>query len=422
MIQSQCKYCEKKFKVKDEFAGKKIRCRQCNEVISIPSSPESTVPKSAKVVRPSPPAVIPELTFDEFSDDYSEPQLPARTKKRHVQLGDPYQKSLVHIQPTSNIQVNVSQSNAANSLGISSLVLGLLSFVICWMPGIGQIISGLGLLLGLVGFILAVVRGGSGIGYSISGSALNALSLVVGIVFLSALSSTSKQLSEMSAQSSNTVPQAVPSQPDSNKKAVDSTKPDANATPKAELTDDLPVAPPAIEPPMVAVTPPAEPPAPMWHPAKESLQLGNIRLKLSKVVIGNVPLSERIGDDSVSEDVLLTIYLELTNTSKTQKIPYTSWMDDYASLRDIDCELTDNFDNDYRKINFGSLTTVKGISTDSSIYPGKMIKDAVVFELPVTGIEFLHLRLSSKGVGQDGEFRLHISPEMISTKLGTKSR
>jgi|GEM_PF-1119015 len=418
MIQCQCEHCQKKFKLKDEIAGKRIRCPQCNEIISIPKSPEATIPRSAKVVRPRPPALIPELTFDEFSANYSEPQLPTRTKQTTVQIGDPYQKPVVHIQPTSNIQVNVSHSNAANSLGISSLVLGLLSFVICWMPGIGQIISGLGLLLGIGGLILAVVRGGSGIGYAISGSVLNGLTLLAGILVLSVMGATAETLSQIGdANTTGNIPQAVPLQTASENKVEDTIKPDAVQDSAVEIAGDTPMVQPEVQDQPQIKTEASE-----WHSAKESLQLGDIRLTLSKVVRGHVPLSERIGNDTVSEDSLLTIYIELTNTSKSRKIQYTSWMSQQASLLDIDAELTDNFENDYRKVRFGFSSSVKDISTESSIYPGKRIKDAIVFELPVEGIEFLRLKLSAKGIGEDGEFRFQIPSDIIRTKLGSKSQ
>ena len=97
-------------------------------------------------------------------------------------------------------------------------------------------------------------------------------------------------------------------------------------------------------------------------------------------------------------------------------------MSQQASLLDIDAELTDNFENDYRKVRFGFSSSVKDISTESSIYPGKRIKDAIVFELPVEGIEFLRLKLSAKGIGEDGEFRFQIPSDIIRTKLGSKSQ
>lgn len=430
MLQCKCDHCDKKLKVKDELAGKRIRCPQCKEIFLVPKSLEATPPASPKAPRPASlppkkptlPAVIPEErsegSLDDFSDDYLEPQLPAPSRRNKVYRDDPYQTvppqvQQIQIQPISNVQVNVRNSHSSNSLGISSLILGLLSFVICWMPIFGQLISGLGLLLGVVGFIIAIVRGGTGIGYAISGAALNGLSLLVGSVFISALGATADQLSRVgNANNRADAPQAVPSQPDSKNKAGNTTKPDNDEASRAGATAGT-----SVTPPVIATPPQTDNKTPLWHPATESLQLGDISLKISEVVIGNVPLHQKIGDtDTESEESLLAIYVELTNTSQSKKIDYRGWMNDYARLLDLDAELTDNHDNDYRKVNFGGLLTVKGVSNDSSIYPGKTLKDAIVFEEPVPGIELLRVKLSAKGMGQDGEFRFEIPASMIRTK------
>ena len=67
----------------------------------------------------------------------------------------------------------------------------------------------------------------------------------------------------------------------------------------------------------------------------------------------------------------------------------------------------------YRGILFSATTTVKNATTNESIYPGKSITDAVVFELPIDGAKYLNLKLSAKGCKEDGEFRFRIPIEMI---------
>ena len=89
-------------------------------------------------------------------------------------------------------------------------------------------------------------------------------------------------------------------------------------------------------------------------------------------------------------------------------------MSSYASLRAIDAELTDNDGNRYRGVSFSAPSVVKDAKTNESIYPGKSIVDAVVFELPIDGAEYLDLKLSAKGCKEDGEFRFRIPAEMIN--------
>jgi hypothetical protein len=82
----------------------------------------------------------------------------------------------MHASPV--IHVNAPASHG-NSLGIASMVLGILAFLICWIPVLnllGLPLSGLGLLLGI---IISATRRGSGVGFSIAGTAISALALVV---------------------------------------------------------------------------------------------------------------------------------------------------------------------------------------------------------------------------------------------------
>lgn len=72
----------------------------------------------------------------------------------------------------------------SNSLGISSLILGIISFLVCWVPFLGFGLSGLGFLLGVVAIVVAMSRGGSGVGYGITGVALNSMGVLLGIFYL----------------------------------------------------------------------------------------------------------------------------------------------------------------------------------------------------------------------------------------------
>src|SRR5207249_4641219 len=59
-----------------------------------------------------------------------------------------------------------------------SMILGILAFLICWIPLVGAIgfpLSALGLLLGVPGVVIALCRKGRGIGFPIAGLAISAL-------------------------------------------------------------------------------------------------------------------------------------------------------------------------------------------------------------------------------------------------------
>ena len=95
----------------------------------------------------------------------------------------------MHASPV--IQVNAPAAHG-NSLGIASMVLGILAFLICWIPFlnvIGLPLSGLGVLLGIIGIIIAATRGGSGIGFPIAGTAISGLALMIVIWMYLAIAS-----------------------------------------------------------------------------------------------------------------------------------------------------------------------------------------------------------------------------------------
>lgn len=95
----------------------------------------------------------------------------------------------MHASPV--IQVNAPTPHG-NSLGIASMVLGILAFVICWIPIINLLslpLSGLGLGLGIIGIVIAATRRGSGIGFPIAGTAISGLALIVVIWMYLAIAS-----------------------------------------------------------------------------------------------------------------------------------------------------------------------------------------------------------------------------------------
>ena len=42
MIKFKCSKCEKSYRVADEYAGKRVRCKECSTVNTIPSPPQET--------------------------------------------------------------------------------------------------------------------------------------------------------------------------------------------------------------------------------------------------------------------------------------------------------------------------------------------------------------------------------------------
>jgi len=348
-------------KVKDEAAGRKGKCTKCGESVRVPN--ESTV------------------------TDPHELQVPAAPEL--VVVAAPREDSFPAIAPVANVQVNVQQSKASHSLGIASLVLGILSLFVCWLPFIGTSLAGLGFLLGASGLVMAVLRKGTGIGYSIAGTAVSGVALLIGgiwtVAFSGAVAEADRAITQAGQAVQDAAEKSKQSDTSSNKTPVGHKKPTSNKK---------------------------KPPP--WRPANVAQQVGNVRVSIENVIVGTVPLFNSILDrKSESKDKLLTVWLKIENVSNRKKIDYSGWMDQFASLRDIDATLTDDADNRYRSVRFSATSAVEGAKANSSIYPGKSIKDAVVFELPVKGVKFLRLKLSGRAFGSKDDLRFEIPGSMI---------
>ncbi len=383
-IRLKCPQCSKSIRVPISMRGRSGKCPGCGTAIKIPIPKPTKNPAELSPPIQSPPPVAP---VQQPAIVQSNPVAP-HTTNVYTPVGQP-----------AAVQVNVQNSNVSNSLGIASLILGILSFLICWIPFIGFGLSGLGLLLGIGGLVMALTRRGTGIGYAIAGTAVSALGVLMGVIFLVVLQGMATGLEEVANQMEQEMnkqqSQATPVIDDGDNVAAGGG--DANNNPTVDESTDSP-----------------QPPKVEFHDAKSPLQLGNVKLQITRVEIGKVPLHRTImGDDTESKDDLLMIWLEITNTTTNKKIDYQGWMSTYASLSDINAVLTDNNDNRYRGISFSATSVVKDAKTNESIYPGKSIADAVVFELPIDGAEYLDLKLSAKGCKEDGEFKFRIPIEMV---------
>ncbi|MDP1561411.1 MAG: hypothetical protein Q8M16_08450 [Pirellulaceae bacterium] len=307
--------------------------------------------------------------------------------------------------PTVNVQVN--NSTASNSLGISSVILGIISFFVCWIPIVGFALSGLGLTLGFIGILLAIFRKGSGVGYSITGTALNGISVVIGVIYvtiigamISGINEVAKKTQEAHERQSRQAQPILPSDSEPNV-PVESTPNPQEPTPnvpKAEPEKDVP----------------SSTTEDVWNPADSPLRLGDVTVSITEVVFGQVPL-KTIGRDGQSEEKLLMIRLSIKNETESKKINYRGWMTTFSNLSGVTCSLEDDAGNRYKQINFGINRVIGSVESDS-IYPGESLSDAIVFERPIGTAKRLLLKFSGKGMEQEGEFRLAIPKEMIRTK------
>ncbi len=283
------------------------------------------------------------------------------------------------------VQVNVSQSRAAHSLGIASLVLGILGLLTFCLPFIAIPLTALGLALGIGGLFLAFARRGSGIGFSIAGSAVCALVLLPCVLFTFAVGTAISEGAKAIDEAGKKIEAA------SKTNQVVAENADGGEPAKLANKDEI-----------------------EWADAAKPVQQGDIRVSVTGVSVNRVPLLA-LGSEKTSSDQLIMIRLRIENVGTTRKVEYKSWSGGASILPDAVAALTDNLDNTYKRINFGFGTQVVGQITSESVYPEKAIDDVLVFEPPISAAEFLKLELPAAAFGGTGQLRLKIPKSMIST-------
>ena len=274
------------------------------------------------------------------------------------------------------ITVHVEQPRRSSSLGIASLVLGTLALLVCWVPFLGAItlpLSGLGLLLGLVGLIVALTRRGAGVGFPIAGMAVCGLAFVIAFFMTSALTKTFSSIGESARKRQET-----------NQKVVTTTSAPAPATAAPATAASLPGAAPA---------PVASKAEEEWAPADKPVKQGDVQIQAVSVKVGKVRIRDRIRQEmATSKEPLLSVALRATNLSTTKKIDYHTWAGRQFSISNDKANLTDNFGNHYKAVTFGFDPPV-GRTESASVYPGKPVDDVLVFEAPLENVEYLNLEL-----------------------------
>jgi hypothetical protein len=162
--------CGANLRVADKAAGKTVTCPKCKSPIKVPlaSTAEAETVAEAIITSKRIPHVLP------LDEDYNE-GVPVRRPR-------------------------ATSGTAAHSLGIASLVLGILAFIVSLIPCAGIIglpIGGLALVLGIAGFIVALCRQGRGIGFPIAGSGVSMLAIIIALFWIGLLGTASHSINSM---------------------------------------------------------------------------------------------------------------------------------------------------------------------------------------------------------------------------------
>lgn len=146
-------------------------------------------------------------------------------------------------------------------------------------------------------------------------------------------------------------------------------------------------------------------PVPVWE-RTNTIQKGDIRVMINAKV-------ERVGYyDSfrsfpLTDRPYLVIYAAVKNLNPTMKRDFQSWRKTALSA------VTDNFGNEYKKVDIEPMLLLSKAPDSGSIYPGESFTDIVVFERPVSGIQWLNLRLPADNFDESGELRFEVPASVI---------
>jgi len=350
-----CKRCGKKFVIREEKEESRPKEKSVAAVVEVP-------PRKRRSERPTLPEPIPSLP--EIIDDTKD--LP-RTRTVETPI----------INQTS-VTVQLPKSHSS-SLGVSALVLSILAFVLCWIPLINVlsiILGGVAVLLAVLGLLLSVFRGGTGIGYSIGAGIVGVLSVTFAFAMNHAVAEGAKAMAK-----------SIDKQVMEHRQA------------KAGMPAGQPIADAETK----------------WQPASGFARKGDIRVFVAGVFVGRTSLTNFRNEPLTSKGEVTTIKLSVTNQSKTRKLDYIPWGGQRRLFGDEGVTLTDNFGNRYRIVDFG-IDSPTGATKDDSIYPGKTIKDVIVFEKPVGRVDYLRLTLPLDHLGETGQLNIEIPASMIQSK------
>ena len=104
MISFRCQGCGQKYKVKDEWAGKRSRCKQCNHIMNIPALDEDV-----DIFTNSDSVVMATIVDDSISDNQSEENTYKSSQNdygRHDTISRPYLKIVIPIAITTILVVS----------------------------------------------------------------------------------------------------------------------------------------------------------------------------------------------------------------------------------------------------------------------------------------------------------------------------
>jgi len=320
-----------------------------------------------------------------------------------------------------------------SGLGIAALILGIISLAICWIPFLGAIgvpLSIVGLILSLIAVIYSATTKRTDPGIPIAALVICAVALAAVIHVNRAVLKTMEnfgnphraQAREKLLARDGKQPRTIQDwlgddyEPPSLKSIAErmpgpiplrpTSKPSIASDDEGGYTDSY------LPQPSQNPTP-SKPPAPNWTSSTEPIVRDGLELRILTVRTGKVKVETFMKEVKTSTDPVIQIEIQLRNLSTTNKLRYRTMDGDAFAWSGSAANIEDNFGNKYLRISFDTIGKPVGRTREASIYPGKSVRDVLIFEPPVDSIEYLSLSLPLDRVGKKGRVVFRVLKNQI---------
>jgi hypothetical protein len=390
-VLAECSSCGSKLKIPDNMLGRKVKCPKCGTITVVdgrdepPSAGVRAARDDAEDLSPvrSP---APSRRDNDYDDDRPSrrPRDDDYDKDRRRPRDDDYDDDRPRQQ---SIRDPAQQNGAALGLGIGSLVLGIIALLFAFIPCIGwwsMPVSGLGLVLGIIGFVMVIASKRGGLGFPIAGSSVNVAALAMGAVWLllcTGLMNSTKNASQQLASEVEKAQKAA-------QEAAEAAQKRAKEAKEAEEAK--------------------------WIDASKGAQTqGSVAVTVTSVTLGFADMDDGKGGTTKSVDSNnMVIHLNIKNVSP-RPLTYRGWSQ--ANLFGGDkAILQDRLPTPWAHTIFVGNQKVKGqVTNQQLIQPGKTIDDVLVFMAPPKDRAPFRLELPASAIGALESIKFKIPESMI---------
>jgi hypothetical protein len=398
---AECQYCKSHIRATDNSMGMSATCPRCGNCFTLApmAKPPAVVKNKKKAYRKSVPTPygevedIPAKTLPGQSaavlTGSDEVAAAAPTETNATLQTDDDVPPLIEDQPTAPVPADDDAEESPfappprprqplSKLGALAFLCGSVALLLGQFPFLQFAIlpvAGLGLLLGIIGYVVAANSEERLILLPAIGAVVSGVVLLVAGLFPSWI-------------------------------GIDRRARDVAAELKARRQVVVPM---RGEP----TAPPQAVDAEGWIDASSGvLQQSDLRLSLLFAVV-DFPQIKTEGKQKPGKERFLAIHLRIQNIGAARKIPYVSWTAPVAGGDKSEPILTDDQGKTYGRKAFGPDVEVLGQTRKAEVYPGRFVEDVVFFEAPATTADYLRLELPLAACGSPGKCRFQIPKSMI---------